>query len=233
MSVLRANAHRARLGAAASAATRIPTTWQRPAAMSQDEFDAINGPQAWANWRTIPRALNGHIPERPLRVLDLGCGTGSSTRVLAFYCPAGSHITGYEFAEPMLTFARRRDYRHGSGTPAQVDFICQGLTEKLPEPDASVDLVNASGVIGHHLSARDDRAVGCGTTRAENQRRCHAGCWATMPRRALSASCRGGSRIRHHLSRSASIAPAMVYRWPVSVAVAPVNAHASGAAPRR
>jgi SAM-dependent methyltransferase len=121
------------------------------AAMSQDEFDAINGPQAWANWRTIPRALTGHIPERSLRVLDLGCGTGSSTRVLAFYCPAGSHITGYEFAEPMLAFARRRDYRHLSGAAVNVDFICQSLTEKLPEADASVDLVNASGVIGHHL----------------------------------------------------------------------------------
>src|SRR5262245_58507044 len=121
------------------------------AAMSQDEFDAINGPQAWANWRTIPRALNGHIPERPLRVVDLGCGTGSSTRVLAFYCPVGSYITGYEFAEPMLTFARGRDYRHMTGAAVHVDFICQALTEKLPEADASVDLVNASGVIGHHL----------------------------------------------------------------------------------
>ena len=121
------------------------------AAMSQDEFDAINGPQAWANWRTIPRALTGHIPEHPLRVLDLGCGTGSSTRVLAFYCPAGSRITGYELAEPMLAFARRRDYRHKLGENVQVDFVCQGLTERLPEADASVDLVNASGVIGHHL----------------------------------------------------------------------------------
>jgi ubiquinone/menaquinone biosynthesis C-methylase UbiE len=121
------------------------------AAMSQHEFDAINGPQDWANWRTIPRALSGHIPDRPLRVLDLGCGTGGSTRVLAFYCPRGSHITGYEIAEPMLAFARRRPFRHRGGSKANVDFVCQGVTEALPEPDASVDLINASGVIGHHL----------------------------------------------------------------------------------
>src|SRR4029079_11853434 len=76
------------------------------AAMTHAEFDAINGRQDWANWRTIPRALHGHLPDRPLRVLDLGCGTGSSTRVLAFYCPLGSHITGYEIAEPMLACAR-------------------------------------------------------------------------------------------------------------------------------
>jgi len=66
------------------------------AAMSDGEFDAVNGRQDWANWRTIPRSLSGHVPDRPLRVLDLGCGTGGSTRVLAFYCPAGSAITGYK-----------------------------------------------------------------------------------------------------------------------------------------
>ena len=121
------------------------------AAMSQAEFDAINGPQEWANWRTIPRALSGHVPDRPLRVLDLGCGTGGSTRVLAFYCPPGSYLTGYEIAEPMLAFARRRDFRQRSGLTAQVDFVCQGVTEPMREPAGSVDVISASGVIGHHL----------------------------------------------------------------------------------
>jgi SAM-dependent methyltransferase len=121
------------------------------AAMSQAEFDAVNGPQDWANWRTIPRALTSHVPDRPLRVLDLGCGTGGSTRVLAFYCPPGSRITGYEIAAPMLVFARRREFRHRRGSMTNVDFVCQGVTESLPEPDASVDLINASGVVGHHL----------------------------------------------------------------------------------
>jgi hypothetical protein len=53
------------------------------AAMTDGEFDAINGRQDWANWRTIPRALSGHVPDRPLRVLDLGCGTGSHALGLA------------------------------------------------------------------------------------------------------------------------------------------------------
>ncbi len=129
------------------------------AAMSPAEFDAINGPQDWANWRTIPRAMSGHVPDRPLRALDLGCGTGGSTRVLAFYCPAGSRITGYEFAEPLLAIARRRVYRRRDGQPAHIDFVCQGVTETLrqadgsPVPAQSVELVNASGVVGHHLNA--------------------------------------------------------------------------------
>ncbi len=128
------------------------------AAMSDDEFDAINGRQDWANWRTIPRSLNGTVPDRPLRVLDLGCGTGGSTRVLAFYCPPGSYLTGYEFALPLVEIARRRRYPHRNGQPARVDFCCQGVTEPLRDvngalvADASLDVVNASGVVGHHLN---------------------------------------------------------------------------------
>jgi SAM-dependent methyltransferase len=129
------------------------------AAMSDDDFAAINGRQDWANWRTIPRAMSGHVPDRPLRVLDLGCGTGSSTRVLSFYCPRGSVITGYELASPLVEIARRRAYKHRSGAPAEVIFVCQGVTETLRDgneaavPDGSVDLASASGVVGHHLGA--------------------------------------------------------------------------------
>jgi SAM-dependent methyltransferase len=135
------------------------------AAMTAEEFDTINGRQDWANWRTIPRALSRHVPDRPLRVLDLGCGSGGSTRVLAFYCPVGSRILGYELAGPLVEVARRRTYRHRSGRPADVAFICQGVTETFREPDhlpvaeASVDVVNASGVVGHHLNGQTVRLL--------------------------------------------------------------------------
>jgi SAM-dependent methyltransferase len=128
------------------------------AAMSAGEFEAINGIQAWANWRTIPRALSGHVPDRPLRVLDLGCGTGPSTQVLAWYCPSGSRLTGYELAAPLVEIARRQTYLHRGGRPADVSFCCQGVTETLREPDGvpvagqSVDVASASGVVGHHLN---------------------------------------------------------------------------------
>ncbi|HWY86121.1 MAG TPA: methyltransferase domain-containing protein [Gemmataceae bacterium] len=139
--------------------TNMETVANAYRAMSLAEFEAINGRQDWANWRTIPRAMSGHIPDRPLSIVDLGCGTGSSTRVLAWYAPAGSRITGYELAEPLLALARRRDYRNRAGQAAQVDFVCQGATQTLRErtggiiPEYSVDLVNASGVVGHHLNA--------------------------------------------------------------------------------
>jgi SAM-dependent methyltransferase len=135
------------------------------AAMSAAEFDAINGRQDWANWRTIPRALSGHVPARPLQVLDLGCGTGGSTRVLAFYCPPDSHITAYEFAEPLLAIARRRAYLRRDGEAANIDFVCQSITETLrqadgtPVPAHTVDLVNASGIVGHHLNPQSVGAL--------------------------------------------------------------------------
>src|SRR5262249_54974709 len=48
-------------------------------------------------------------------------------------------------------------YVHRGGQPARVDFCIQGITETLrdeanrPLADQSVDLINASGVVGHHL----------------------------------------------------------------------------------
>lgn len=135
------------------------------AAMSEEDFEGINARQDWANWRTIPRALSGNVPNRPLRVLDLGCGAGGSTQVLAFYSPPGSHITGYELAAPLLTWARRRPYLGRDGHAARVDFRCQGVTERFCDaagvevPDRSVDLVSASGVVGHHLNRETVRPL--------------------------------------------------------------------------
>lgn len=143
--------------------TDLERVAQAYAAMSEDDFEGVNARQDWADWRTIPRSLSGHVPNQPLRVLDLGCGTGGSTQVLAFYCPPGSHITGYELAEPIAAFARRRRYLRRDGQPAQVDFRCQGVTERFVDadgndiPDQGVDLVNASGVVGHHL---DHQSIG-------------------------------------------------------------------------
>jgi SAM-dependent methyltransferase len=127
------------------------------AAMTPREFYAINARQNWANWRTIPRCLSGQVPDRPLRIIDLGCGTGGSTGVLAHYAPAGSHLSGHELAEPLLAMARRRQYRDRNGQPVRVDFVCQELTEQLQQADGTavgdqrVDVVNASGVLGHHF----------------------------------------------------------------------------------
>ena len=128
------------------------------AAMSADEFDAINGRQAWANWRTIPASLDGLLPDEPLRAVDLGCGTGQSTAVLASLLPAGSEVVGVEFAEPLVRVARSREFPNRAG---DVRFAAGSVCDPLPGdggeplPAGSADVVNSSGVIGHHLAGAD------------------------------------------------------------------------------
>jgi len=137
--------------------TDIEKVAQAYTEMSVEDFEGVNARQVWANWRTIPRSLSDHVPDRPLRVLDLGCGTGGSTQVLAFYCPVGSHITGYEIAEPLVTMAKRRVYRQREGKIARVDFRRQSVTERFLDAagaeieNGTVDVANAGGVVGHHL----------------------------------------------------------------------------------
>lgn len=123
-------------------------------AMSTDEFDRVNARQAWANWRTISRCLNGNVPNRPLLVIDLGCGSGESTLALEHCCPPGSLIVGYEMAAQLAQVAKLRT-RHCT---CQVDIVCQSVEHILrlpcgaPVTDGSIDVVNASGVIGHHFT---------------------------------------------------------------------------------
>jgi SAM-dependent methyltransferase len=61
--------------------------------------------------------------------------------------------------------ARQREYRRRDGAPAHVDFVCQSITETLrqvdgtPLPERSVDVVNTSGIVGHHLDAESVRPL--------------------------------------------------------------------------
>jgi SAM-dependent methyltransferase len=128
-------------------------------AMTESEFEAINGRQEWANWRTISRGLSGHVPDRPLSVVDIGCGVGASTCVLAFYCPIGSQIVGYDVVPGFVERARRRRYHDRMGRPAEVEFVCLRAGEPFDRADGSVDLVNSCGVLGHHFDRETVRPI--------------------------------------------------------------------------
>lgn len=133
-------------------------------AMQLGEFESINACQAWSNWRTIPRNLSGRLPNRPVFAIDLCCGVGNSTEVLAFYCAPGSRVLGLEFNPQFVAAARRRDYGNRDGRPGHVEFRAQSVLERFCDArgvelaDASVDLINASGAIGCHFS-RDELAA--------------------------------------------------------------------------
>ena len=70
------------------------------------------------------------------RVLDVGCGTGSTTRAAARQASAGT-VLGVDLSGPMLEVARRRAAAEGL---ANVSFL-QADAQVHPFPEASVDVV--------------------------------------------------------------------------------------------
>ena len=133
--------------------------------MTVDEFNDINLRQAWANWRTIPRNLNGRLPSRGMQAIDLCCGTGDSLAVLAFYLPVGSQITGLELTERFVTAARRRVFRNATGQIVRPQLHCQSVLKQFWDgkgrrfADKSIDLVNASGALGCHFRPCELRSL--------------------------------------------------------------------------
>jgi len=81
-------------------------------------------------------ALAHHALPSPVRVLDLGCGTGHfAARLAARY--AGARITGLDIADGMLRHARAR------ADVAGLEWVC-GDAEQLPLAAGSVDLLFSS-----------------------------------------------------------------------------------------
>lgn len=125
--------------------------------MGAEEFELINARQRWANWRTIPRNLHGLLEDRPVFAMDLCCGSGDSTEVLACYLPKGSRLLGLDFSAAFIERARRKRYAHRSGVPTETQFTVQSVLETFRDakgealPSGTVDVVNASGAVGCHF----------------------------------------------------------------------------------
>lgn len=83
--------------------------------------------------RPIVERFRSHVPARPERALDLGCGSGLSTQALE---GIAGRITGLEPVEAMLPFARAK-------VPT-AEFLC-ARAEQLPFPDGAFDLITAAG----------------------------------------------------------------------------------------
>jgi SAM-dependent methyltransferase len=129
------------------------------------EFDGINARQRWANWRVIPRNLDARLTSAPVAAIDLCCGVGHSTEVLAFYLSPGSRILGLEYNPRFVEAARRRDFRDENGESADVQFREQSVLETFRRPDGevvpadSIDFVNSSGAVGCHFDGTATAAL--------------------------------------------------------------------------
>ena len=78
------------------------TFWEGFAALwvaRQEELDALMAP-------VLEGVLGRAGLERDQRVLDIGCGTGTSSLLAARAVGAGGHVTGADISEPMLERAR-------------------------------------------------------------------------------------------------------------------------------
>jgi len=80
--------------------------------------------------------VNAVAVESARRVLDVGCGTGSTTVAVARLIGAQGQCVGVDVSEPMISAARARAEREG--TPAR--FVCADAQTHAFEP-ASVDLI--------------------------------------------------------------------------------------------
>ncbi len=108
-------------------------------------YDAVNAvTMRQGRWRPrlVERALDGTAP---MRILDLGCGTGAMTLALARACPSATLI-GVDGDPEVLERARAKARVEG----VELE-LHEALADRLPIPDASVQCV-VSTLVFHHLA---------------------------------------------------------------------------------
>ncbi|GAA3831192.1 hypothetical protein GCM10022226_60220 [Sphaerisporangium flaviroseum] len=94
-------------------------------------------------------ALSGAGPGD--QVLDVGCGTGYLTRILASLVGTDGRVTGVDPSHPMLDHARRR-------APGNCSYQV-GEGQALPFPNATFDVVVSSFAVHHMPTAARGGAV--------------------------------------------------------------------------
>jgi arsenite methyltransferase len=85
-------------------------------------------------------AVSAAIPG-DARVLDLGCGAGLDSLLLARRAGPTGRVVGIDFSEAMLTRARQAAAAYG----VDVTF-CRGDAEHLPLAEASIDVALVNGI---------------------------------------------------------------------------------------
>ncbi|MDO9455949.1 class I SAM-dependent methyltransferase [Nocardioides sp.] len=134
------------------------TDWDAEAATFDDEPDhGLADPATREAWRQL---LAAHLPMPPSDVVDLGCGTGTLSVLLA---DAGHHVRGLDLSPAMVERARDKatdaghDVAFTVGDAAEPPYdaasadvvLCRHVLWALPEPAAVlrrwVDLLRPGG----------------------------------------------------------------------------------------
>jgi ubiquinone/menaquinone biosynthesis C-methylase UbiE len=111
--------------------------WDVYADAFDDEADhGLRDPQVRAAWQALLAPL---MPAQPVRIVDLGCGTGSLAVLLAEH---GNRVSGIDISGNMIRLARAKARAAG----VAVDFV-RGDAADPPFAEASFDLVLARHVL--------------------------------------------------------------------------------------
>lgn len=115
--------------------------WETPA--GQQDLRELSGDRLVKHRKTYIPWLDTIRPLDGLRVLEVGCGTGSSTVAMA---EQGADVTGIEVQEAALTVARRLCTLHG----VQAQFLCANATDAHQSLNVgSYDMIVFFAVLEH------------------------------------------------------------------------------------
>jgi len=128
------------------------------------DFEDYNLPQAWVESRQIPQCLHRRVPRRGARILDLGCGPGTSTRIICRFALPDWSILGHDFTDSYIATANQLRasgaFRNADGEVIPTEFAVQDISLPLRDSagtllaDHSIDLALSGGVVGLYLSRR-------------------------------------------------------------------------------
>jgi ubiquinone/menaquinone biosynthesis C-methylase UbiE len=117
--------------------TNDAAIWDQQAATFDDEPDhGLRDPAVRDAWIAL---LTPVLPDPPASIVDLGCGTGSLSVLLA---QAGHHVHGLDSSQRMLDEARGKATRLGVAVT-----LHHGDGSRPPFPAASFDVVLARHVL--------------------------------------------------------------------------------------
>ncbi|MGW4110693.1 methyltransferase domain-containing protein [Actinosynnema sp. NPDC004786] len=147
--------------------------WDDQAATFDEDADhGLRDPDVRRAWRELLLSL---LPPAPARVVDLGCGTGSLTALLA---GEGYDVRGLDLSERMVAAARVKapgvEFRQGDAArppypPGSFDVVLvRHVLWALPDPAAALDRWHALLRPGGRLVLIEGRwSTGAGLTAAE------------------------------------------------------------------
>ncbi|MEV0131791.1 class I SAM-dependent methyltransferase [Dactylosporangium sp. NPDC050688] len=143
--------------------------WDTYAATFDEEPDhGLRDPSVRSAWASL---LASVLPVAPVPVVDLGCGTGSLTTLLA---EAGHHVYGLDASSNMLKVARHKAAHHGVAVS-----LIRGDVSRPPFALGSFDVVLVRHVLWAVQDPETTLARWIGLLRPQGRLVLIEGRWAT------------------------------------------------------